>query len=112
VTKIRSIFGGRRPPLTTTLMVRESAWEIRQLYTPEQALVGDLIVLYAPTHVRAIVVLRAEPLEAEWESLDSFVLAQIDNYERRYVIDYYEGRFLTGLEGPPERPDGNENEMG
>lgn len=68
------------------------------------SLAGDLIILYTPTMVRAVVLLRAAPPESEWERLDTWVLGQIDNYERRYVVDYYEGKYVTGVEGPPERP--------
>lgn len=103
--KLRSIRGGgRRPVYVSQLMAREPAWEIRQIYGPDGSLLGDLIVLYTPKLVRALVLLRQVPPEAEWEGLDTWVVGQIDNYERRFVIDYYEGRYVTGVEGPPERP--------
>lgn len=103
--KVRSIRGGRRPGYNSQLMAREPHWEIRQIYGTEGVLVGDLIVLYTPTQVRGIVILREVPPQSDWEALDTWVLAQVDNYERRYVVDYYEGRYVTGVEGPPERPD-------
>ncbi len=84
-------------------MSREPAWEIRQIYEHDGTLAGDLIILYTPTMVRAVVILRRVPEESKWEALDTWVLSQLDNYERRYVIDYYEGRYVTGVEGPPER---------
>ncbi|HYF92731.1 MAG TPA: hypothetical protein VD969_10860 [Symbiobacteriaceae bacterium] len=102
--KLHSIRGGRRPGFSSQLMSREPAWEIRQIYGPEGELAGDLIVMYTPAVVRAVVILRTVPADNEWEMLDTWVLAQIDNYERRYVVDYYEGRYVTGVEGPPERP--------
>lgn len=103
MNKLRSIRGGKRLQYLSQLMAREPYWEIRQIHAPDGALIGDLIVLYGAAHVRAIVLLRAAPNEADWDSLDTWVLAQIDNYERRYVIDYYEGRYVSGVEGPPER---------
>ncbi|HYG60658.1 MAG TPA: hypothetical protein VD902_21500 [Symbiobacteriaceae bacterium] len=108
--KVRSIRGGRRAGFSSQLMSREPAWEIRQVYGPEGSLAGDLIVLYTPKLVRAVVILRAVPPEQEWEALDTWVLAQLDNYERRYVVDYYEGRYVTGVEGPAERPEDSEDE--
>lgn len=96
------------PQFTSQLMSREPSWEIRQIYAPDGSLAGDLIALYAPAVVRAVVILRAVPPEHEWESLDTWVLSQIDNYERRFVVDYYEGRYVTGVEGPPERPQDDE----
>lgn len=108
--KLRSIRGGRRPGFVSQLLAREPHWEIRQVYAADGTLAGDLIVLYTPTQVRAVVILRAVPPEAEWEVLDAWVLAQLDNYERRYVIDYYEGRYVTGLEGPSERPPDDEED--
>jgi hypothetical protein len=108
VGKLHTIRGGgggeRRPVFTSQLMVREPAWEIRQIYGPGGELAGDLIVMYTPDVVRAVVILRAVPADPDWESLDTWVLAQIDNYDRRYVVDYYEGSYITGVEGPPERP--------
>ena len=105
--KLHSIRGGgggeRRPTYTSQLMVREPAWEIRQIYRAGGELAGDLIVMYTPDVVRAVVILRAVPADPDWESLDTWVLTQIDNYERRYVVDYYEGSYITGVEGPPER---------
>lgn len=106
---LRSIRGGRTPVYLSQLMSREPHWEIRQLYGRDGSLAGDLMVLYTPSVVRAVVILRRVPPEAEWEALDNWVLSQIDNYERRYVIDYYEGRYVTGLEGPPERPDDSDS---
>ncbi|HLN59910.1 MAG TPA: hypothetical protein VK464_00030 [Symbiobacteriaceae bacterium] len=101
--KLHSIRGGRKPGYNSQLMSREPSWEIRQVLTDDGQLAGDLIILYTPTMVRAVVLLRSVPPEAEWETLDTWVLGQIDNYERRYVVDYYEGRYVTGVEGPPER---------
>lgn len=86
-------------------MAREPGWEIRQVYAQDGSLAGDLVVLYSPSQVRAVVILRSVPPETEWEALDTWVLSQLDNYERRYVVDYYEGRYVTGVEGPAERPD-------
>lgn len=103
--KVRSIRGGRRPGYSAQLLAREPSWEIRQVYSGEGVLVGDLIALYTPTQVRGVVILREVPPESDWEALDSWVLSQLDNYERRFVVDYYEGRYVTGVEGPPERPD-------
>lgn len=103
--KLRSIRGGRKTAFASQLMTREPSWEIRQIMTGDGTLAGDLIVLYTSAVVRAVVLLRTAPPEAEWERLDTWVLSQIDNYERRYVVDYYEGRYITGVEGPPERPD-------
>lgn len=103
--KLRSITGRARNTYTSQLMTREPSWEIRQIMTGTGSLAGDLIILYTPSMVRAVAILRAAPPEAEWEALDTWVLSQIDNYERRYVVDYYEGRYVTGVEGPPERPD-------
>lgn len=107
---LRSIRGGRKLSYHSQLLSREPAWEIRQLYTPDGVLAGDLLLLYAPSYVRAVVLLRKAPPTAEWELLDSWVLSQIDNYERRYVVDYYQGSYITGLEGPPERPLGEDDE--
>ncbi len=101
--KLRSIRGGRRTVYVSQLMAREPAWEIRQIYGPDGVLAGDLIVLYTPTQVRGVVLLRQVPPESEWEALDTWILGQLDNYERRFVIDYYEGRYVTGVEGPAER---------
>lgn len=103
--KLHSIRGGKRPAYNSQLMSREPSWEIRQILTGDGQLAGDLIILYTPGMVRAVVLLRSAPPEAEWEALDTWVLSQIDNYERRYVVDYYEGRYVTGVEGPPERPE-------
>lgn len=110
--KLRSIRGGRRPGYGSVLMAREDHWEIRQIYGSDGALAGDLLVLYTPTQVRAVVIMRAAPPEPEWEALDSWVLAQLDNHERRYIVDYYEGRYVTGVEGPPERPEGDDDDFG
>jgi hypothetical protein len=110
VGKLRSIRGGRKPVYTSVLMARESHWEIRQIYGNDGVLAGDLLALYSPTQVRAVVILRAAPPEAEWEALDTWVLAQLDNYERRYVVDYYEGHYVTGVEGPPERGDDDDDD--
>lgn|GEM_PF-3665524 len=103
--RLRSIRGGRGPLYVSQLMLREPHWEIRQIYTADGILAGDLIAMYTPALVRAVVILRSVPPEGEWGALDSWVLTQLDNYERRYVVDYYEGRYVTGVEGPPERPD-------
>jgi hypothetical protein len=103
VGKLRSIKGGKRNGYTAQLMAREPGWEVRQIFGHDGQLSGDLIILYTPALVRAIVLLRAVPPESEWEKLDLWVLEQIDNYDRRFVIDYYEGRYVTGVEGPPER---------
>lgn len=108
--KLHSLRGGRRPAFTSQLMSREPSWEIRQIYAADGSLAGDLLVLYTPTMVRAVVMLRAVPPESEWEALDAWVLSQIDNYERRFVVDYYEGRYVTGVEGPPERADNEDDE--
>ncbi|HWI63922.1 MAG TPA: hypothetical protein VNT75_18970 [Symbiobacteriaceae bacterium] len=97
--------GGRRPEFTSQLMARQPSWEIRQIYGADGGLAGDLILLYTPRLVRGVVILRSVPPDSEWEALDTWVLGQIDNYERRYVVDYYEGTYVTGVEGPPERPD-------
>lgn len=102
--KLRSIKGGRRTGYVAQLLAREPGWEVRQIYGPDGTLAGDLIVLYALSQVRALVLLRTVPAEADWEALDTWVLGQIDNYERRYVVDYYEGRYVNGVEGPAERP--------
>lgn len=102
--KLRSIKGGKRQGYSAQLLAREPGWEIRQVYGDDGALFGDLIILYTPTQVRAVVLLRQVPPEEEWDALDNWVLAQIDNYERRFVVDYYEGTYVTGLEGPAERP--------
>ncbi|MGE5675030.1 MAG: hypothetical protein ACM3XM_14335 [Mycobacterium leprae] len=99
--KVRSIRGGRSG-YDTQLMAREPAWEIRQIYGRDGNLAGDLIALYTDHLVRAVVILRAVPPESEWEALDTWVLTQLDNYERSFVIDYYEGRYVTGVEGPAE----------
>ena len=108
--KIRSITGGKRQGYSSQLMSREPAWEIRQVYGPEGALAGDLIIMYTPRLVRAVVILRTVPPDGAWETLDTWVLTQLDNYERRYVVDYYEGRYVTGVEGPAERPAGEHDE--
>jgi hypothetical protein len=97
-------------PYASHLLAREPYWEIRQIYGPDGALAGDLILLYSSTQVRAIVLLRTTPPDSEWESLDTWVLTQLDNEERRYVVDYYEGRYITGVEGPPDRPDETDDE--
>lgn len=110
MTKLRSIKGGRRQGYSTQLMAREPAWEIRQMYAADGVLAGDLMLLYTPTMVRAVVLLRTVPPEAEWESLDTWILGQLDNYERRFVIDYYEARYVNGVEGPPERPEDEEED--
>ncbi|HEY3365634.1 MAG TPA: hypothetical protein VGK74_11315 [Symbiobacteriaceae bacterium] len=101
--KVRSIHGGKRQVYLSQLMVREPSWEIRQIYGVDGTLLGDLIALYTPTVVRAVVILRTVPPESDWETLDTWVLTQLDNYERRYIVDYYEGHYVTGVEGPAER---------
>jgi hypothetical protein len=107
VGKLRSIRGGKKVGYSSVLMTREPYFEIRQIYGTDGALSGDLITLYSPTMVRALVIMREVPPEAEWEALDTWVLSQLDNYERRYVVDYYEGKYVTGVEGPPDRPEGD-----
>lgn len=97
--------GGQRNGYTSKVMSREPSWEIRQIYALDGELAGDLLIMYTPTVVRAVVILRAVPADPDWETLDTWVLSQLDNYERRYVVDYYEGRYVTGVEGPPERPE-------
>lgn len=109
--KLHSLQGGDEgPAFTSQLMLREPSWEIRQILGPEGDPAGDLIVLYTPALVRAVVILRSVPPESEWDRLDTWVLAQIDNTERRYVVDYYEGRCVTGVEGPPEGEEGVDEE--
>lgn len=104
--KLHSIRGGghRPPEFSSQLLTRQPAWEIRQIYGADGTLAGDLIVMYTPHLVRAVVILRSVPPDSEWDALDTWVLAQLDNYERRFVVDYFEGSYVTGVEGPPERP--------
>jgi hypothetical protein len=109
VGKLHSIRGGRKPGFSSQLMSREPSWEIRQIYATDGALAGDLIALYTPTMVRAVVLLRTVPPEADWDTLDTWVLSQIDNYERRFVVDYYESRYVTGVEGQAERTDDDDD---
>jgi hypothetical protein len=91
--------GRRSPRWHTQLVARQAAWEIRQIVGETGLIVGDLIALYTAGGVRATVILRTAPADERWETLDDWVLTQLDTDGRRYVIDYYEGRFLSALEG-------------